>query len=442
MRRTAAALLAALVAGALATLPGQAVPPGGVKATEKALGDQATVRRFAVYDASGRRVRDAAWRVTEAGGNCCEVFVAATPDGRLLEFGGRFPTVSDDRGATWHEVLPGTLNLGGEGAISAAPGGDVVGVGWDPYTGDRLEAFVYDGEARDWRYAQVPLHEPLHDRPWIAVVPGPFKRVDGSTAPYATVVRANYLSAFKETFLYSLDGLTYLPMQGNPLGLPRQSGYLSPAHSSILDYVQPQHDSRMTVLAGEGLLNMLDLSLGGCDATLWSFQQTWSCFTIPDHPIEATLVMDSRGRLHEAVLDEGVIVYKSSPDGGETWYETTLALPDGMLIDAAAQLDHKVNAANGVGAVAVHAHLPDRSVDAVFRIDVSGVQPRLVETMLVGDNDRPTGRGVSETGARFDFASVAILPDGSIATAFYDMATEDPALAVEVREPKACRKRC
>ena len=40
------------------------------------------------------------------GGNCCEHYLAATKEGWILNFGGEYPTWSEDRGHTWNEYRP------------------------------------------------------------------------------------------------------------------------------------------------------------------------------------------------------------------------------------------------------------------------------------------------------------------------------------------------
>ena len=48
---------------------------------------------------------DATWAVfgNEHGGNCCEHYLAGTKEGWILNFGGEYPTWSEDRGLTWQE---------------------------------------------------------------------------------------------------------------------------------------------------------------------------------------------------------------------------------------------------------------------------------------------------------------------------------------------------
>lgn len=443
MRKVVAAVAAAVFGGALATLsPGQAVPPGGVPATVEQTRDEASRKRYPTYDASGRRGRDASWTVTHAGGNCCEVYITATPSGRLVEFGGTYPTYSDDRGETWHRVRPVTPLVAGEGAISAAPGGDILGVGWDPYSGDHLQAFRYDAEARKWFHSEIPLHEPFYDRPWFAVLPGPFPQPDGTSAKYASVIRSNYLSSAKETFLVSFDGLTYVPTTALPqavAGVGTTSRYLDPVAVPILDYLQPHRDSRLAPLAGGGVLAVTPLGSTRCPATIWSRTQQWSCYAMPNHRFVTNLVVDSRGWLHEIQPEDEALTYRVSNDGGRTWRETRLAPPDGVILEGLTLLDHKAHGAAGVAAVVARVTRGATAQDVVFRVDVTRPSPRLVETLYVGNGDAATGRGVTEAGARFDFMSVAILPDGTFAASFHDASSTDPALAVETRERRRVR---
>ncbi|MDP3714102.1 MAG: hypothetical protein Q8R60_16645 [Mycobacteriales bacterium] len=117
-------------------------------------------RAYGVLDGKGKKRGTAKWTVTTAGGTCCEVLVAATRTGRLVEFGGQFPAYSDDKSKSWTEIrtlTPVTSQLddaspravgGGEGTIVMAPGGDIVGVGWDPYSGDRLQSFLYEADTK------------------------------------------------------------------------------------------------------------------------------------------------------------------------------------------------------------------------------------------------------------------------------------------------------
>src|SRR5579885_1262650 len=98
-RRTAAALASLAVALGSATAfaiegPGP-VPSTG--ATPTLVAENVRVSAYPVYDARGRKVGTAKWRISPAGGNCCETYVAATPTGRIVEAGGTYPWYTDDQ---------------------------------------------------------------------------------------------------------------------------------------------------------------------------------------------------------------------------------------------------------------------------------------------------------------------------------------------------------
>jgi hypothetical protein len=60
----------------------------------------------------------------------------------------------------------------------------------------------------------------------------------------------------------------------------------------------------------------------------------------------------------------------------------------------------------------------------VYKLDISGSTPQLTHLYTVGDGDTTLDTaylGTYETGGhRYDFASIAILPDGRVATSFMD----------------------
>merc|ERR1712078_399256 len=55
---------------------------------------------------------NSSWAVfgNEEGGNCCEHYLAATKEGWILNFGGEYPTWSEDRGFTWQEYRPSVFS--------------------------------------------------------------------------------------------------------------------------------------------------------------------------------------------------------------------------------------------------------------------------------------------------------------------------------------------
>lgn len=440
MRRIAALAGTALLGGLLAvatTDPGRAAP-GELGPQVEPVETQTETGRFPVFDASGAPAGEARWRLTDAGGNCCEVYVASTPSGRLLEFGGKTLHYSDDRGVTWFEVTTPAESLTGEGAVTVAPNGDILGVNWTSWTADRIQAFKYDAAAKTWAVSEVTLKHPFSDRPWITTVPGPFTRADGTTAPYATVFRANYLSTLYDLFYVSLDGLTYLPSTDEAVQAtgPLVTGYLEPATAAGLDYLQPHPLMRVTPLPRGGFLNVTaSRGLASCPSTRFGLDQQWTCAAMPGHTYAPGLRVDSRGWLHEVVQESsGTFRYRQSTDGGRTWASLDLTFPEGGGVFNPLLLDYKVNGALGIAAVAVHPDIGGVSRDVVFRIDTSSGTPRLVETLYVGAGDRKSVVGGQLVDHRFDFASVAILPDGALAVAFDDSGGAEPRLAVELPE--------
>ena len=185
-------VLVASVAGALLALvavnAGAApVPPVPLPVIEEtghvvALPDVPKLATWPVFDARGKYVGKRTWRTTTAGGNCCETYESTTSRGRLLEFGGKYPTFSDDNGVTWKQALPVVPLYNAEGAILSLTDGSIFGVTWDAYTGDRLQGYRYDPKSNTWTMSEVQLHSAFYDRPWITYAKGPFT-INGQTYP-------------------------------------------------------------------------------------------------------------------------------------------------------------------------------------------------------------------------------------------------------------------
>ena len=132
------------------------------------------VRNFSVGIAfENQTVGESNWAVfgNEEGGNCCEHYLAMTKEGWILNFGGEYPTWSDDRGKTWQEYQPSVFSqLGclepkptipgqeglGEGSIVQATNGDLIAMGWFPYPSasgaDQFYAFFYDSDDEEWSW--------------------------------------------------------------------------------------------------------------------------------------------------------------------------------------------------------------------------------------------------------------------------------------------------
>jgi hypothetical protein len=439
----AAAALAGLAVTALSA------PPGALPTSESKLGDKPVTKAYGVVDARGRRVGSASWRVTKAGGNCCEVLLMATRDGRLVEFGGTYPVVSTDEGRSWTEIAPlapSTSKLpnpgpkqiaGGEGTIVQAPGGDIVGIGWDPYSGDRLQSFMYSAKDKKWYYQEAPLHEPFYDREWIAVAKGPFT-IGGQTVPWISMVVSNF---HRNIALMSLDGLNYFVPASRDLEAVANGtvkAYLPVKPDADFDYMQEQSQTNVSAVTN-GVLS-LDKTQTSCTMQTLRTDGTWTCFAFPnEQEITGSLHTDSRAWLHEVISDGGGdFVYRISKDGGRKWYETPFALPGALEITKPATWDFKVNGRLGLMAIAAHAEKEDHTFqDVVMTFDVHGTTPRLKKRYYVGDGNLKSSVGLDAAGTakgeksyRVDFTSIAILPDGRLAVSFADKTYDDPAIAI------------
>lgn len=404
------------------------VQPVDTQEITDSVDSQATT--FPLVTPDGASMGETGWTVIQGTGNCCEHYLATTPNGRILDFGGTFIKYSDDRGRTWHQVQTPVPYVNGEGAIAIAPGGDVVGVGWDPYSGDQLFAHKYEADEDQWYYAPIPVHTPFHDRPWISVVPGPIETETG-TSEQAVILDG---WPTHQAFLASLDGLHYDQMtnQHAPLDAGSQAPPVDP--TPLLDASQPHLEAAVKPLGGGYAIGP---SLGGCEDDqqgilepdlLWRCQDT-------DLPTDG-LLTDGQGRLHhvQPASDEGTITYRTSEDAGETWTTREIELPDDHVVGPGNGLDMAINARLGQSIIAVRAvdETTDTHQDLIVRLAFETGTIEHVETLFLGAGDFRFGGSATSTAPRFDFPSVAMLPDGRAVAAFGDANhTDAPALAIE-----------
>jgi hypothetical protein len=395
---------------------------------------------WAVLDAAGDPVGTATWRVVEGTGNCCENFLMAAPDGRIFNWGGTHIIYSDDDGLTWAEVRAPAASPAdnGEGAIAAGPDGDVLGVTWDPYQGDRLQSFRFDAQTAAWSYAEQPLHLPFYDRPWFTTVPGADTGVvGGGGEEYLSVARGAYPS--KDVLQYSGDGLTY-PLAGSkrleaavtdPVGGP-----LPILADPSADWTQPHAETSVVPLGGGhafGGREFIGTGVEPCDTPRFLMlpDRSWHCYT---GGVDVQwLAVDSTGALHAAEWSPaGTITYRRSEDGGLTTTDIPLRVPAG--VELGPDLDLRANGALGVVAIAVAGRsaegLGQHMVVVIEQDPLTGAWAQ-DRTLLVGDGDLDYGAGVGAS-IRFDFASVALLPDGRVAASFNDDSHRTPAVAIEL----------
>jgi hypothetical protein len=376
------------------------------------------------------------WRVVEATGNCCENYLTTSSGGRLYDFGGTYVNFTDDRGLTWKSVRTITPLVNGEGTIAMAPGGDVIGVGWDPYSGDHLQAFKYEADTGRWQYTETPLHQPFYDREWVAVVPGPFT-IDGKTVEYITFLKGGWPS--KEAWYYSTDGLNYTQVSSKFVdktlsgAAPRAVATSTRADA---DWIQPNTNGGMTPLGNRGVLASGDYVVLSGPSNAWSLfdGEQWVPATLADGSTPSGVFqVDSHGRLHNVIPDGNAFTYRWSADNGATWKSLDLRLPDGLVFE---EWDFRANRAAGVAAVLVHAQdtVFGADADVVFKIGIGPkyAAPQLLRRYTVGNGDVNSTAGVG-SNVRMDFQTVTIFPDGRLAVSFLDSTTNTTGATGSVR---------
>ncbi|MFN2525845.1 MAG: hypothetical protein ABR505_06225 [Actinomycetota bacterium] len=373
---------------------------------------------------AGKRAAKTKWRVISGTGNAAEIWITTTSDGRLFDLGGRYINYSDDQGLTWRSVRPLEPLANAEGSVLGAPNGDVVGVTWDPYSGDRVLTYKYDAGEDTWSYMYNVLHTPFWDRPGIDVVPGNFTTPTGEKVPYITFI--NGLP--HDPWYYSYDGLHYNNVSS--FTADRQTTepiteWPKVKASAAFDYVQPHYYFPFTPLGGGRAIT------GTTRHSMFSAEDMrWHDFSLPSgKPFGGITQTDSKGRLHTVVGAGDGFQYRISSDGGKTW--------ESLTVKGGQPGDFRANAAAGVAAV----WALDKQQDLVYKIDISGDKPKLIRSYVVGLGDDCRCGGVGFYGAsgghRFDFSSLAIFPDGRVAVSFMDSTTlmPFPTLGLEVVAP-------
>jgi hypothetical protein len=391
---------------------------------------------YPAFRGNGTPLPDQNWRIVEGTGNCCENYIASTSTGRLFDFGGDYLYFSDDEGGSWRRVEPADpLPNYGEGAVAVAPNGDIVGVAWNPYYGDRLVPFKYEAAEERWYYSVTKLHQPFFDREALAALPGPFQFA-GETYPYIVLLKGG--TPAKDPWLVSLDGLNYFvpsarfmdQMTSTPVrGALKFVG--TPAH----DWLQTTYQTHLTALgpgqAIGGFAGYAEDSLsrpwGLLDSSI-----RWSTFAFDGEqlPGKGNLLSDSKARLHYVVATQEEIIYKMTVDGGSTWITHTIPLPD--EVEGRTSVDFRANGALDLTAITAHVHFESGSKDFVYKLSTKRDRIRLTRIFEVGDGQLITGSGVASTDPRFDFSTITLLPDGRIALSFIDGEHTTPALAIEM----------
>ena len=382
------------------------------------------------------------FRVVERTGNCCENYVTADDKGTLYDLGGSYINFTSDSGKTWKSVRPIHPLVNGEGTLAVAPNGDIVGVEWDPYSGDHLLSYKYTAATKKWEYLEAPLHTPFYDRPWLTVVPGPFT-IRGAEVPYVVFVDGYPHSG---TLLYSTDGLTYLQTSNpsldqrvNPETVPK----LVTKGEPKLDWIQPNSQAPIVPLGGGSALAPPG-SFGSTWSVLDKDTQTWRAIELDAGQLGGRYMVDSKGRLHNLTSGGTGLDYRISTDGGRTWKSTLVPLPEGTSMPSGMMLDFRANAQLGLAVVAMHTKRGAGDGDIVFKLDIRGNKAKVLKMYEIGLADVDASSGVGQN-IRFDFETLAILPDGRFAVSFLDSTTGPiyslteavvdrlgPALAIEL----------
>ncbi len=414
----------------------------------------------------------------DEGGNCCEHYLATTKEGWIVNLGGEYPVWSEDRGHTWQTYvptitdqdtscrspihnIPGGEGLG-EGSVVQATNGDLIAMSWYPYPNydgkvDRFYAYLYDAASDEWSWCQNNVHEPFYDRSWQVEVKGPITRdANGLSGnwPWASIVISNYWhQSINEGGTISVDGINY-----DRLDFPGRNGNPNPVTFDLnftdlgveWDYAMPHREMRAIPLPGEengGPAGVLFPRYFNDGSNAWlDTELRWHKHTVTNGteiPSEY-LWLDSSGTLHslDRESDSNGLWHRTSTDGGNNW---TLVMnytwPTAQRIDEwEFQVDGSLKLANVFMRVQEQDDLCpagsspcDRDLLFQVRDYEEWPAPYNVVFLGLGDKDSTSGAG---NDIRFDFASLAILPDGGAVVAYHDSTDEDPLFAVEVMLPE------
>ncbi len=446
--------------------------------------DIATERLWAVYgteDIGGGSEHN-------YGGNCCEHYLATDQDGVIYNLGGEWPWWSTDRGLTWTEWVPPAVNtdLGceegqfdptvapglGEGSIIQAPNGDIIAMTWFPYPSvDGVDQFYAilgkktSSTEIEWEWCWNSADkEPFYDRSWQVPVVGPINppaeyatNKCSSNCPWASMVVSNFWSYNEQGYQISVDGLNYRPIQipdsnaGGPADLEFDLYFedLGPEW----DYMQPHREMRASPIPSGGLLFPRWYSDGSnlfLDTNL-----EWHKHTLPGGKLlpSRNLVIDSSGALHSVSCNQASpgskgcdgtfnLTHQISYDGGYNWTNYTHRWPGSLPVsDNTFEWDFQADGNLDLAVISVRVQTENNGTasdaDLVFHIRDyrESMEADSITMIGLGDLDATSGAG---NDVRFDFSSLAILPDGGVVVAYHDSTdpNTDPMFAIELELPE------
>ncbi len=424
---------------------------------------------------------DRDWAVfkREHGGNCCEHYLASTKEGWIVNLGGEYPIWSEDRGETWNKYVPTILPSGlsdqhelcrtlepsgledweglGEGSVVQATNGDLLAMSWYPYPAqdgkaDRFYAYLYRADFQEWGWCQNNWHEPFYDRSWQVEVKGPITTDPNglpTNKPWATIVISNFWhQSMNEGGTISVDGLNYYR-----LDFPGRNGNPNPVEFELnftdlgveWDYAMPHREMRAIPLPGPengGPAGALFPRYFSDGDNLWlDTDLNWHRHRLPSGtqiPSEY-LWLDSSGTLHSLDLAGTSLVHWMSTDGANNWTGYNHTWPTAQRID---EWEFQVDGRRDLALVYMRVQEQDDLCpqgtcdrDLLFEIRDYSLSPEAdrISFLGLGDKDSTSGAG---NEVRFDFASLAILPDGGAVVSYHDSTDEDPIFAVELELPE------
>ena len=402
---------------------------------------------------------NSSWAVfgNEEGGNCCEHYLAGTKDGWIVNFGGEYPTWSEDRGHTWNEYIPGIFSqIGclepkptvpgqeglGEGSIVQATNGDLISMGWFPYPStsgaDQFYAFLYDADTQEWNWCFNRTPEPFYDRSWQVEVIGPINGGIYGNGEYASIVISNFWHQVQNIGgQISTDGLNY-----DYFSFPDRDASLETIEVDLTseklgeewDYTKPHKEMRAFPVPSGGLY-FPNYFIDGRDAYVDTALNWWSATTLNGSSLPSEYcAFDSSAALHCVLTEANIIQHLVSWDGGETWENNSYDLQN-----QASGIEEWEFHSNGVHDLFVlnvryqSSDGPDIDIAWHVRDYSESLIPDSKTYLGQGDLDSTSGAGAD---IRFDFASMGILPDGGSFIAYHDSTDPDPLFGLELLLPE------
>jgi hypothetical protein len=418
-------------------------------------------RNFSTIDLGINQSAEFDWAVfgNEEGGNCCEHYLATTKEGLILNFGGEYPTWSEDRGHTWDEYLPSILGqVGcrewkptvpgqeglGEGSIVQATNGDLISMGWFPYPStsgaDQFYAFYHPAgnDPDDWEWCFNRTPEPFYDRSWQVEIVGPINGGLFGSGEWGSLVISNFWHQVQNIGgQLSTDGLNYeyfgFPDRDSNLDeMVVDLNFVNASLGPEWDFTKPHKEMRSFPVPSGGLY-FPNYFVNGDDAYVDTNLDWWKGVTKEGNSLPSQYcAFDSSGALHCLQVAGTTIQHMVSWDGGENFTIQNYTHESASEIE---EWEWHSQGENDLFVLAVRYQEdggPDKDVAYHTRAYSESLVPDQMTWIGLGDIDSTSGAGQD---IRFDFASMGILPDGGAVIAYHDNSDPDPLFGVELTLP-------